>query len=137
MRNYPHNSPQAAARIVALALLADGSLCKREIDVLDRLDAQGQIGLGRSELHGVVHEFCEDLMCSMQLTWEDACRVDEHTLRALLAEISDPALRRLVLQLCRQVIEVDAHVSEGEALLLSSASAQWGLPHAPFAPHQH
>ena len=30
MRTYLHNSPQAAARIVALVMLADGHLCKTE-----------------------------------------------------------------------------------------------------------
>ena len=32
MRTYPNNSPQAAARIVALAMLADGQVCKAEIN---------------------------------------------------------------------------------------------------------
>ena len=39
MRTYPHNSPQAAARIVALAMLADGQLCVEEILVLDYVQA--------------------------------------------------------------------------------------------------
>ena len=33
MRTYPTNSPQAAGRIVALALLADGHLSKAEVDL--------------------------------------------------------------------------------------------------------
>ena len=46
MRTYPNNSPQAAARIVALAMLADAQLCKAEIDVLERLRAhEEQLGL--------------------------------------------------------------------------------------------
>ncbi len=36
MRTYPTNSPEAAARIVALALLADGHLSLIEIDALER-----------------------------------------------------------------------------------------------------
>ena len=36
MRHYPRNSPQAAGRILALALLSDGHLSKRELDMLDR-----------------------------------------------------------------------------------------------------
>ena len=43
MRNYPRNSPQAAARIVALTLLADGHIDKAEIDTLDRVDTARSI----------------------------------------------------------------------------------------------
>ena len=48
MRSYPRNSPQAAARIVALAMLADGDLTRTELDALDQLDAHEQLGLDRA-----------------------------------------------------------------------------------------
>lgn len=45
MRSYPANSPEAAARIVALALVADGHVSLIEIDTLQRQDiACRQIG---------------------------------------------------------------------------------------------
>ena len=127
MRTYPRNSPQAAARIVALALLADGHLCKSELDVLARLDAHTRLGLDRDELHGVVHTFCEDLLGAMHLTWDDACRVDPRTMAQLMAEIDDPALRMQVLRLCVAVVEADRHVAEGEQIVLLAAVEQWGL----------
>ena len=37
MRSYPKNSPQAAARIVALVLIADGHVSQSEIDALNHL----------------------------------------------------------------------------------------------------
>ena len=37
MRRYPVNSPQAAARIVALTVIADGDIGEAEIEWLDRL----------------------------------------------------------------------------------------------------
>ena len=55
MRTYPLNSPYAAARIVALTLLADGHLCKAEIDALERLNVHDTLGLGKDELHRVLH----------------------------------------------------------------------------------
>ncbi len=127
MRSYARNSPQAAARIVALALLADGHLCKTELDVLDRLDAHGQFGLERGQLHSVVHTFCEDLLSSMHLTWEDACRVDPRTMAELMAEIDDPALRLKLLRLCVSIVEADGHVAEGESIVLLAAVEHWGL----------
>lgn len=130
MRSYPSDSPQAAARIVALALLADGHLCKAEVDVLDRLRAHEQLGLGRDELHGVVHGFCEDLLTAAHLSWSGACSIDPRTLAALFAEIEDPALRCRVLRLCIDVVEADAQIGDGESLVLATAVEQWG-------PHRH
>ena len=34
MRTYPRNSPEAAARIVALVLISDGHVCRSEIETL-------------------------------------------------------------------------------------------------------
>ena len=47
MRSYPVNSPQAAARIVALTLVADGDIGDAEILWLDRLAVYEQLGLPR------------------------------------------------------------------------------------------
>ena len=62
MRPYPRNSPGAAARIVALAALADGNIRKAELDILDRLRAYEQLGLARAEFHAVVQTLCENLL---------------------------------------------------------------------------
>lgn len=133
MRTYPRNSPQAAARIVAVALLADGHLSPHELDALDAARAHEQLGLPREALHGVVHAFCEDLLAAAQLDWSEACRVDERTLAALLADVDDPALRRRVLELCIAVAEADAEVGEGESLVIGTAVAQWGLERTALA----
>ena len=127
MRYYPSNSPKAAARIVGLAVLADGNMSNTELDTLDRLRAYTQLGLGRVELHTVIHEVCQDLLTNMHLTWDDACRVDTDTLASLIRDIDDPALRRRLTRICIAVIECDGHVSEGEATLLGTAVEQWGL----------
>jgi hypothetical protein len=54
MRSYPHNSPEAAARIVALAMLADGHLSKSEFDALERLNIYGRLGLGPADWDSVI-----------------------------------------------------------------------------------
>lgn len=46
MRKYAQNSPQAAARIVALTLIADGDIGKAELALFDELAMHEQIGLG-------------------------------------------------------------------------------------------
>jgi uncharacterized tellurite resistance protein B-like protein len=127
LRAYPNNSPQASARIVALAMLADGHFCKTELDVLARLDADAQLGLDPEELKAIVHTLCEDLFYRSHGSW-DPSNLDSSTLNALLSEIDDPELRVKVLELCVAVTEADEHIAEGETRVLVAASEQWGLP---------
>ena len=129
MRTYPRDSAQAAARIIALTLLADGDIGEAEIELLSRLDVPHQLGLSQSDLHAVIDTFCEDLLSSQQLIWADACPVDERTLADLMGEIEDPALRRKVLRLCVEITEVDDRVTEGESIVLVAAVEHWGLHH--------
>lgn len=132
MRHYPRNSPQAAGRILALTLLSDGHLSRRELDVLDRIDAHAVLGLGRTELHAIVHGFCEDLLSTMHLTWGDACHVDQATLAALMADIDDPELRHRLLTLCLAIVDADDHLADGESVLLEAMATHWEL-HRPAA----
>ncbi len=129
MLSYPRNSPQSAARIIALTLVADGDIGDAELEWLDQLAVHTKLGLQRHELHAVLDKFCEDLLSSGQLTWADACPVDERTLANLMGEIDEPALRLKVLRLCIELAAVDAHVAEGESIVLVAAVEQWGLHH--------
>ena len=134
MRKYPKNSPQAAARIVALTLVADGDLGQAELALLDELAVHQQLGLTRDALHAVIDTFCEDLLSSKQLAMADACPVDEYVLEELMGEIDDRALRRKVLGLCVKLAEVDDHVAEGESIVLIAAVAHWSLHHQMLSP---
>jgi hypothetical protein len=134
MRNYPRNSPQAAARIVALTLLADGHIAKAEVDTLDRVDTGKVLGLSRRELEAVLQTFCEDLLSAAHLTWADTCRVDPTTLGQLMAEIDDPALQQRLLDLCLALADADAHLAEGEGIVLEAACQHWRLQ--PGRPEQ-
>jgi uncharacterized tellurite resistance protein B-like protein len=134
MRSYPVNSPQAAARIVALTVVADGDIGDAETKWLDRLAVHEQLGLARHELHALLDTFCEDLLSSDQLKWADACPVDERTLADLMGDVQDPALRLKLLRLCVELAEVDAHVDDGESSVLIAAVEHWGLHREMFRP---
>ena len=127
MRNYPLNSPQAAARIVALTLLADGHLCKAELDVLAQQRAAEALGLSQAEMEEVVRTFCEDLMAGARTDWSDASSIDPRTLAELMAEIDDPELRLKLVKLCVSIVEADDHIADGEALVLTAAVEQWHM----------
>jgi hypothetical protein len=128
MRSYPHDSPKAAARIVALALLADGNLCKSELEVLAQHGAHVQLGLSPAELHDVVHDLCQDMLASSDMAWGGSSQIDRRTLAELLGEVQDPDLQLKVLRLCVAVVETDEHLAEGESMVLAAALAHWGLP---------
>jgi hypothetical protein len=136
MRSYPTNSPQAAARIVALTLVADGHVDSVELDVLEQAGAYERLGLSRSEMHSVLQGFCEDLLQSQQSHWAGTCQIDPTTLSQLMAEVDDVAMRKAVLSLCVAVAEADSHVADAESIVLVSAVEQWGLHHQMLQPSQ-
>lgn len=129
MRSYPRNSPQAASRILALAMLADGHQCPSELALLERLEVHAQLGLSRTELHAVVHTFCEDLMAaSSGMCWADLSQVRPDPLRQVLGEVDDPALQCRVMELCISLVEADRFLADTESIVLAAAMLQWGLP---------
>ncbi|MCV2369721.1 TerB family tellurite resistance protein [Roseateles oligotrophus] len=127
MRPYPRNSPEAAARILSLAALADGSLSAIELETLDELDACAQLGLHRIQLQEVMRALCVDLLNNASPGEASICRVAPKTMAALMAEVDDPQLRLKVLQLCIAVIEADQTIEAGESLVLLTAVEQWNL----------
>ena len=62
MRTYPRNSPEAAARIVALVLISDGHVCRSEVEALNQLDGARDLGLEPDNMPGIVQTLREDLL---------------------------------------------------------------------------
>jgi uncharacterized tellurite resistance protein B-like protein len=133
MRSYPRNSPEAAARILSLAALADGSLSSVEVQALDEVDAYAQLGLHRLQMQEVMRALCHDLLSHAELKEQDGvheatvCRLAPTLMAELMAEVDDPQLRMTLLQLCVKVIEADHHIDEGESLVLLTVLEQWDL----------
>ncbi len=125
MRTYPVNSPEAAARLLAMALVADGNYALSEIRALDRLDAARQLGLPPQALKVVIEAFCEDLLLGAHGEWLGSSQLDAATRQALLAEVTDPALRETIVALCEAVVEADGHLADGEIAMLDSLTRAW------------
>lgn len=125
MRSYPTDSPQAVARIVALALLADGNLHPRELGALQRLQFNQGASLPEGSLQTVLRDFCEDLLATHAAAPASTLTLDDATIASLLDEVQDEALRIRVLQLCVAVIEADAHLARGEFRVLQAAARRW------------
>jgi hypothetical protein len=128
MRHYLTDSPQAAARIVAACLLADGHLGIDELDALDRCGMAQRLNMDRRQLLGVIQQMCEDLTTTAYLNWGDTCRLDPAVIFSLAADVKDGRLRREVLELCQEGAHADGHIAEGEAVFIHLLRAAWQMP---------
>lgn len=133
MRTYPRNSPQAAARIVALALTSDGHVCSSEERVLQRLNIAGELGLAPAQFEQIVQTLCEDHSVAHPPFAPPAGRLDPAMLTDLMDEIDDPALRRKVVRLCVAVAVADDYLADGEIALLAAMLDAWGANLTPAA----
>jgi len=127
VRSYPKNSPQAAARIVALVLIADGHVSQSEIDALNHLQVEAELGLAPGGFAQVIHTLCEDLMMGVGGGASMMDGVDDDTLAALLREVDAPALRLAVLRLADAAVMADQCNSESEARVMAALHQHWVL----------
>lgn len=128
MRTYPRNSPQAAARIVALTVLADGHLGAQEIDALRRIDVAGRLDLSQGEFMTVVQAVCDDLMASSHQHWSGIEHLPRTELKQVLDEIDDLGLRLIVLEICAALCECDQNLTDAEYEMLCTQADHWDLP---------
>lgn len=128
MRSYPRNSPEAAARIVALVLIADGHVGRSEEQALEKLDLHRELGLEPAAFAAVVQTLCEDRSIAHAPSASMAGHIDRVTLDTLLAEIDDPALRHKTIRLCLAVAAADDHLADGEIATLAAVLTAWTPP---------
>lgn len=125
MRSYLRNSPEAAARIVALVLVSDGNVCRSEVEVLQHLRVEQELGLAPGTFAQVMRDLCEDLLMGAYGSGSMMCSVDDVTLASLLAEVVETGLQSKVLRLARAAAEADRHLAEAEAWVVEAACRQW------------
>lgn len=133
MRSYPIDSPEAATRLLAMAVLADGHCSITELKTLDRLSAPARLGLASDAFKAVIDRFCEDLRLAHHGEWLGSTAIDSATRRSLFAEIQNPVLGAEVRALCEAVMRCDGHLADGELALLDDLAKAWPHPH----PHPH
>jgi tellurite resistance protein len=127
MRHYNTDTPQARARLIVAAALADGGLDKAELDALDRQDLVRRLGLSAGEFDGVIHGFYEDMQCAALRDHGGQLTLDRATIDQLLSEVRTPALQIAVLGMMLDVTAADGRLSPGELTLVSQAMTRWGL----------
>ena len=127
MRSYPRNSPEAAARILALVLISDGHVCRSEFETLKQLDGVRRLGLDPQKLPGIVQTFCEDLLMEGFDGRSILSHVGDGLMASLLAEVDDPQLQAQVLRLATSVAHADKHLSDGETAMIQAISGIWQM----------
>jgi hypothetical protein len=137
MRHYRSNSPEATARVIALALLADGAIDLSELKALERHDIISRLGLDHTGFDRVVHEFCEDMLIYAHRMPSNELELDAETIVDLLDEIRDLLLQRKVLRAMLDIVNADGRLAGGEAVLVSQAMKLWDIDlyevsHAPM-----
>lgn len=128
MRSYPPNSPQSAARVVAVAVLADGHCSHAEMSMIRAQGTAAKLGLRPDEWDDVIHGFVNDLMLASRCEWTGAGRMDAHSRELLLSEVTDPDLQDRLQALARSVVMADGHVAEDELLVLGTMRRLWQRP---------
>jgi uncharacterized tellurite resistance protein B-like protein len=127
MRHYPINSKKAMARIVALAIIADGGLDKSELDALANSHILEHLRLSETEFDEIMHELCEDMLQSFDGINHGSITLYDDVVNNLLNEIQDPTLQRILLKVIISVVDADGRVTEGEAILVDKALSFWGI----------
>jgi hypothetical protein len=125
MRSYPTNSPQAAGRILALMLIADGNVCTSEIGALIQQGAEPRLGLADGSLGVLLRDLCEDLMLGGYHGGALSGFLDDDSLRSMMAELTHPPLQAEVMALAHAAAGSDTHLAEGEAFILDAARRHW------------
>lgn len=126
MKTYPVNSPEAAARVLAMAMVADGQYSLTEMRALDRQQAPALLGLSPEAFKAVVDDFCHDLLQAGGGQWTGT--VDPAIRTQLMGEITEPDLQDQILQQCEGLMLSDGHLADGEVELMDALSAAWRRP---------
>lgn len=125
MRSYPINSSKALARLIAMAVVADGELDNCEIDRLRELEVFSMLGIEAEGFYQVLLELCRDL--AVGGSGDHVSLLATERLEHLADEVSDPALRKLVLSAMLVTAKADGKVSEGEQTLLRFLLERWNI----------
>ena len=127
MHNYRRNSPEAAARIVALVLISDGNASKSEFEVLNGLGGVRDLGLDPKDMPCIVQTLCEDLLMEGFDGRTILSRVGDGLMASLVAEVDDLLLQARVLRIAKKVIYADRHLSDAEFAMVDAISRHWRL----------
>lgn len=129
-QKYDTNSPEAVARVLAMLMLSDGHVDRRELKALERTMAYSRLGMAKSVFSRVAQDYSAELAAwtadrddYLVTQHDDPTRID-----AALQAITDPVRRRLLAQVCAAVIFADDDLHPGEERIYARMAQLWHLP---------
>ncbi len=125
MRHYQTDSAPAIARVLSLALLADGALDRSEHEWLERNSVLERLGIDRDALDGAMRALCEDLEQSSAYLDMQLGRFPPEFVDGLLDEVSDPVRRMILFDAVLELTAADGSVGPGERLLRTRMLERW------------
>jgi uncharacterized tellurite resistance protein B-like protein len=125
MRHYPTNSPEALARVVAIAMMADGAIDSSELKSLERHNIINRIGLDHDRFDEVFYAYYEDLLSCAHRLPSGQFELDAISIGMLLDEIRDPLLQKKALRAMLDIVNSDHRLTGGEAGLIAQALKHW------------
>jgi uncharacterized tellurite resistance protein B-like protein len=115
-----------ATELVALTLLADGVLARRELEALDRHAIAELLGVPRDALIQAVIDHCRRLL-ERPLRGDSLRLVDIERFEMTLDRITDAELRLLVCRAMLVLSKADGMITQPEQTLLRNALTRWGI----------
>jgi uncharacterized tellurite resistance protein B-like protein len=127
VRNYPIDSPEAAARLVALALMADGNVDRSELLLLERQQLLNRLGLDQEQFDSIYYDYCTDMLGSAYRHATGELELDAGNIKKILSEIQDPGLQKKLLRMMLDIVNADHRLTGNEATLISHALRHWEI----------
>jgi uncharacterized tellurite resistance protein B-like protein len=123
IRRYSRNSPEAIARVLAMALLTDAAVDDREMDLFERLDLLREIGLTREGFSRVVADYCDDIGA----TGGGPLAADAALVDAVIADVDDPRKRLMACAMMLSLCYADGRFAPSEVAVMRQVLRRWGL----------
>ena len=108
LRTYPIDSPRAKARIIVLALLADGQLDPRELRGLAERGVVAELGITTDDFFQVLYDFCSD--AARLPKGKGNYLMSPALMETILDEVSDAGERKKLVRLIFDVADSEAHL---------------------------
>lgn len=123
LRAYPADSPSAKARLLALAMFADGYLHDAEMASLHSKDIFAQLGISPDLFSEVLSDFCADIE-KLPVGGNDYL-LPPAIIEQLLNEIKVPAERKKMLHQIFDMLRSDGQLTDSELEFFLQAVTTW------------
>lgn len=125
MRTYARNSPEAVARVVAMAMIADGDLDQHELGALDQHRIPAAVGLARDDFIQIILEYCRDLLSTAQT--ERVRLFDPVRVNFILDQVDEPEKQMVACSAVLVMTKADGKLSAPEQALMRHILDRWQI----------